>query len=193
MAATETLTATRTVAGRDVPAAGTWNIDPSHTSITFEGRHMMISKVRGSLGLESGTIIVATSPLASSLEVVMDIASVESGSAERDDHLRSPDFFNVEAYPQMTFTGAGLEATDEGYRLSGELTIKDVSHPVELEIDFTGGVIDPWGNPRVAFSATTTLDREDWGLTWNMALEAGGVLVGKKIKISIDAEAVLAV
>lgn len=193
MAATDTLAATRTVDGRDVPVAGTWNIDPGHTTITFEGRHMMISKVRGSFGLTDGTITVAEDPLASGLEVVIDTASVASGSADRDGHLRSPDFFDVEAYPHMTFAGEGLEMTDDGYRMSGVLTIKDVSHPVELDFEFNGGVIDPSGAALVAFSASTTIDREDWGLTWNMALETGGVLVGKKIKISIDAEAVLAV
>jgi len=186
MASTDTLTATRTVDGREVPAAGTWNIDAGHTTITFEGRHLMISKVRGSFGLQDGTITVAEDPLAYT-------TSVAAGSADRDGHLRSTDFFDVDVYPRMTFTGSGLEVSDDGYRLNGVLTIKDVSHPVELDLEFTGGVIDPSGEARAAFSASATVDREDWGLTWNMALETGGVLVSKRIKISIDAEAVLAV
>lgn len=184
-----TATPTRTVDGREVPAAGVWNLDPAHTSITFEGRHMMISKVRGSFGSAGGAVTVAEDPADSTVEVTIDIASVESGSDDRDNHLRSPDFFDVENYPHMTFRGAGLEANGEAYRLSGELTIKEVTRPVTLDFEFTGGVVDPYGNPRTAFSASTELDREDWDLTWNMALETGGVLVGKKIKIFIDIEA----
>ncbi len=180
---------TRTVDGREVPAAGTWNLDPTHASITFESRHMMISKVRGSFGSAAGAIEVTEDPTDSTVQVTIDVASVESGTDDRDNHLRSPDFFDVENYPHMTFHGAGLKANGDAYRLSGELTIKDVSRPVTLDFEFTGGVMDPFGSERTAFSASTELDRDDWGLTWNMVLDTGGVLVGKKIKIFIDIEA----
>ncbi len=152
---------------------------------------MMISKVRGSFGAASGTISVANDPTRSSVEVVIDVASVESGTEDRDNHLRSPEFFDVENYPQMTFRSKGVEAAGDGYRMTGDLTIKDITRPVVLDFEFTGGLIDPYGNPRTAYSASFEADREDWGLTWNMALEAGGVMVGKKIKVSIDVEAVM--
>lgn len=190
---TETpIAVTRTKDGREVPVVGRWDLDPTHASITFEGRHMMISKVRGSFGSAGGTIEVTEDPAEATVEVRIETASIESGFEDRDGHLRSPDFFDVENYPHMTFRGAGLEANGDAYRLNGELTIKDVTKPVVLDFEFSGGVIDPYGSPRIAFSASTELNREDWGLTWNMALEAGGVLVGKKIKIFIDVEAVKA-
>lgn len=190
---TETpVSATRTVDGSEVPVAGTWNLDPTHTTITFEVRHMMISKVRGAFSLAAGTIEVAEDPTQSTVEVAIDAASVESGTEDRDNHLRSPEFFDVEAHPEIVFKSSGVEVKGDAYRLNGELTVKDVTRPVALDFEFNGGLVDPFGNPRVAFSATTELDREDWGLTWNMALETGGVLVGKKIKLFIDAEATLA-
>ncbi len=190
---TETpVSATRTVDGSEVPVAGTWNLDPTHTTITFEVRHMMISKVRGAFPMATGTIDVADDPTQSTVEVKIDAASVESGTEDRDNHLRSPEFFDVETHPEIVFKSSGVEVTGDGYRLNGELTVKDVTRPVALDFEFNGGLVDPFGNARVAFSATTELDREDWGLTWNMALETGGVLVGKKIKLFIDTEATLA-
>jgi polyisoprenoid-binding protein YceI len=190
---TETpVAATRTVDGREVPTVGTWSLDPTHTTITFEVRHMMISKVRGSFGSESGMITVADDPLDSEVEIAIDIASVESGTEDRDNHLRSPDFFDAETYPQMTFHSTNLETAGDGYRMTGDLTIKDMTRPVVLDFEFTGGLIDPYGNPRVAFSASFEANREDWDLTWNMALETGGLLVGKHIKVSVDTEAVKA-
>jgi len=186
------LMATRTVNGREVPVTGTWNLDLTHTSITFEVRHMMISKVRGSFAAASGVVEITDEPAESSVEVAIDVTSVESGSEDRDNHLRSPDFFDVENHPEMTFRSTGVELTDDGYHLNGDLTVKDVTHPVVLDLEFTGGLIDPFGNQRVAFSASTEVDRADWGLIWNMALETGGVMVGKKIKLFIDTEAVRA-
>jgi len=183
---------TRIIEGREVPVQGLWNLDPTHLTLTFEVRHMMIAKVRGSFGGASGTIAVTEDPTQSSVNVAIDTASVESGTEDRDNHLRSPDFFDVESYPTMDFRSTGVEAVGDSYRLNGNLTIKDVTRPVALEFEFGGGLIDPYGNPRVAFSATFEADREDWGLTWNMALESGGFMVGKTIKVSIDTEAVLA-
>jgi len=185
-----TLTTTRTVDGREVPATGTWDFDPTHLSVTFEARHMMIAKVRGAFTAATGTIVVQEDPSRSSVDVSIDTASIESGSEERDVHLRSEDFLDVEKYPTMTYRGANLEVVGDRYRLDGELTIKDVTRPVSLDLEFNGAIVDPWGNARAAFSATTEIDRTDWGLTWNVPLETGGVLVGKTIKIIIDAEAV---
>jgi len=185
-------TVTRTVQGHEVPIAGTWNLDPTHTSITFEVRHMMISKVRGSIQEASGTIEIGDAFADSRVEVTMETASVETGTPDRDTHLRSPDFFDVATYPHMSFRSTSIETTEDGFRINGELTVKDVTAPVILDAEFNGGIIDPYGNPRVAFSAAGEVDRTDWGLTWNMALETGGVLVGKKAKLIIDTEATLA-
>jgi polyisoprenoid-binding protein YceI len=188
-----TTAATRTEAGTEVPSVGSWSIDPTHTSITFEVRHLMISKVRGSFGSASGTIEVAEDPLESTVEIAVDVASVESGTEDRDNHLRSPDFFDAGEHPQMTFRSSRVNRVGDAYVMTGYLTIKDVTKPVTLDFEFLGGLIDPEGSLRAAFSASFEVDREDWGLTWNMTLESGGFLVGKRIKVSIDAEAVLAV
>ncbi len=177
--------------GREIPATGTWDLDPTHLSVTFEARHMMIAKVRGAFTASTGTISVEDTLAASSVDVTIDIASLDSGDEGRDTHLLSEDFLDVEQYPTMTFTGSNLEVVGDRYRLDGELTIKDVTRPVSLDLEFTGAVIDPWGNARAAFAASSEIDRTDWGLTWNVPLETGGVLVSKTIKIVIDAEAVL--
>lgn len=184
--------ATRTVNGREVPAQGTWIVDPNHTTVTFEVRHMMISKARGTFGSTNGTIIVADDPLQSNVEVTIDIESVESGARDRDEYLLSHDFLDAENYPEMTFRSTSVETSGDGYRMMGELTIKDITRPIVMEFDFTGGLTDATGNARTGFRASLQTDREDWGLSWNMALEAGGVLVGKKIKVVIDAQAVRA-
>ncbi len=183
------ITATRTQAGVEVPSQGTWELDLTHTTITFEVRHMMISKIRGSIGAANGTILVAEDPLESVVDIAVDVASVETGTADRDNHLRSPDFFNVEAFPLMTFKSTSVELAGDAYTMKGDLTIKDVTKPVTFDFEFTGGLIDPYGNSRAAFTTSFEVDREDWGLTWNMPLETGGVLVGKKISVSIDTEA----
>ena len=185
-----TLTATRTIDGRAVPASGTWDFDPTHLSVTFEARHMMIAKVRGAFSAAAGTITVQDEPSGSSVEVSIDTASLGSGNEERDAHLRSEDFLDVDTYPAMTYRGTNLEVVGDRYRLDGELTIKGVTRPVSLDLEFNGAIVDPWGNARAAFSASTEIDRTDWDLTWNVPLEAGGVLVGKTIKIVIEAEAV---
>ena len=182
--------ATRVVKRREVPTQGTWSLDSNHTTITFEVRHLMFSKARGTFGSSNGTIVVAADPLQSKVDVTIDIASVESGAGDRDEYLLSPDFLDAENYPRMTFRSTGVEIKRDGYRMTGELTIKDVTRPIVMDFDLTGGLIDPSGNARAAFSATLEADREAWGLSWNAALEAGGVLVAKKIKVTIDAEAV---
>ncbi len=193
MSTTETTTPTRSVNGVEVPAPGTWTIDKSHSAVAFTGRHLMVTKVRGTFPIAEGVITIAEDPAQSSVEVVIDLAGVESGSADRDGHLRSADFFDTENHPTATFRstrlvwGGGVEAG-----LEGELTIKGVTKPVTLDVEYGGVAADPWGGVRAGFSATAEVNREDWGLGWNVALEAGGVLVSKKIKLEIDVEAVQA-
>jgi polyisoprenoid-binding protein YceI len=184
-------TATRTLAGTELPAAGRWQIDPGHTEVAFIGRHFMLTKVRGRFTGVTGAITVAEQPGESTAEVTIDMASVNSGSQARDDHLRSPDFFDVARHPTAAFTGraAGWQGTRG--QLAGNLTIRGVTRPVTLQAEYLGHVADPWGGQRAIFTAHGILNREDWGLTWNMPLDGGGLLVSKDIRIEIEAEAVL--
>jgi polyisoprenoid-binding protein YceI len=152
----------------------------------------MVTKVRGRFPVQSGTVTIAENPLESSVVAVIDVAGVNSGEAGRDDHLRNSDFFEVEKYPTITFRSTKVEAAGDGdYKVTGDLTIKDVTRPVTLDLEFFGTVVSPWGDQRAGFSATADISRKDWGLEYNMALEAGGVVIGDKIKLNIDAEAVL--
>jgi polyisoprenoid-binding protein YceI len=187
-----TITPTRTVAGTPLPAPGTWIIDPGHAEVAFVGRHFMLTKVRGRFTGVDGAVTVAEDPADSSIEVTIDMASVSSGDAARDEHLRSPDLFDVAAHPTATFRSTDVRWSGGSTgTIVGDLTIKGVSRPVELAVEYLGHVTDPWGNERAVFSATTTIDREDWGLTWNMVLEAGGIVVSKDIRIEIEVETVL--
>jgi polyisoprenoid-binding protein YceI len=188
---TDTTSATRTVDGLEVPAAGTYAIDASHTHVGFVARHLVVAKSRGEFGSFRGSVVIGDDPLASSVEVEIDMASVDTRDAGRDEHLRSPDFFSVEQYPTMTFRSTGVRAAKGHFVVDGELTVRDVTRPVELTVKFEGGVTDPWGGRRAAFSASTEINREDFGLTWNQALESGGFVVGKHVTIEIEAEAVL--
>jgi polyisoprenoid-binding protein YceI len=183
--------ATRTVAGAELPAPGRWQIDPGHTEVAFIGRHFMLTKVRGRFTGVTGAITVAEEPGESTAEITIDMASVESGSQARDDHLRSPDIFEVTRHPTATFSGraAGWQGTRG--QLAGELTIRGVTRPVTLQAEYLGHVADPWGDQRAVFTAQGTLNREDWDLTWNMPLDGGGLLVSREIRIEIEAEAVL--
>jgi polyisoprenoid-binding protein YceI len=186
-----TPTATRILAGTELPAPGRWQVDPGHPEVAFIGRHFMLTKVRGRFAGVTGAIVVAEEPGESTAEVTIDMASVESGSQARDDHLRSPDFFDVTRYPAATFAGrtAGWQGTRG--QLAGNLTIRGITRPVTLQAEYLGYVADPWGGQRAIFTAQGTLNREDWGLTWNMPLDGGGLLVSKDIRIEIEAEAVL--
>ena len=181
---------TRNVDGAAVPAAGTWVIDGSHTSAEFVARHLMVAKVRGGFGSVTGTIEVAEDPAASRVEVVIDTSSVSTADADRDGHIKSPDFFDVENHPEMKFVSTAVRPNGSSWVLDGDLTIKEVTKPVTLEFDFLGLAADPWGNQKAAFSANTTINREDWDLNWNVALETGGVLVSKKVNIEIEMQAV---
>lgn len=184
------------IAGRsldevEIPVAGTWEIDPSHSVVGFSVRHLMVAKVRGRFGSFAGTLDIAERPEDSSVAVTIDTASIDTRDEKRDAHLRSPDFFDAEQYPTLSFRSSGfLQTGATSFELPGELTIRGVARPVTLAVDYEGLTPDPWGNTRAVFSAKTEIDREDWGLTWNMALESGGVLVGKSVKIELEIEAV---
>lgn len=185
------MTATRTLNGVDLPAAGTWRIDPGHAEVAFIGRHFGLTKVRGRFVGIDGQVRIADTIEASSVEVAIDMASVSSGDTARDDHLRSEDFLDVERHPTATFRSAGLTVDATKGVLAGELTIKDITRPVEVAVDYLGHATDPWGNERAVFSASARINREDWGLTWNMVLDAGGLLVSKQIDLEINVELIL--
>jgi polyisoprenoid-binding protein YceI len=179
-------TATSTRSDRTI-----WTLDPSHSQVEFGVRHMMISTVRGYFtGLE-GTVHLDEEELSrSSVDVTIDASTIDTRNADRDEHLRSADFFSVEEHPTIRFASSGVEKDGEGFRVPGELTIKGVTRPVVLHAERLGGGTDPWGQERVAFRAETKIDRKDFGLTWNQALEAGGVLVGDEVRITLEVQAV---
>jgi polyisoprenoid-binding protein YceI len=188
---TQQVSVLRTRDNREIPVAGEYTIDPTHTSVEFIGRHLMITKVRGRLPEVSGTITIDDEPTHSHVEVEIKVASLDTGDAQRDASLRSPDFFDVENYPSITFRSTKVEGGSSGtWMVTGDLTVRGVTRPVTLEVDFDGANASPIGDQRIAFSAATDVDREDWGLTWNMALETGGVLVGKKVRIELNVQAV---
>jgi len=192
MTSTEpTRAVTRQADGAELPAPGRWQIDPGHTELAFIGRHFMLTKVRGRFTGVSGAIKVAEDPGESTAEVTIDMASVESGSQARDEHLRSADFFDTAHHPTATFTGRAAGWQGSRGRLEGELTIRGVTRPVTLAAEYLGHAADPWGGHRAVFTASGTLNREDWGLTWNMPLNGGGLLVSREIRIEIELEAVL--
>lgn len=185
-------TAVRVLDGVEIPAAGTWEIDPSHSNVGFIVRHLVVSKVRGQFATFAGTITVGQTPEQSSVSVTIDAASVNTRDERRDGHLRSPDFFDVEKHPEWTFDSTGFVQTGPtSFDLPGNLTIHGITKPVTLKATFDGLVGDPWGGTRAAFTATTEIDREAFDLTWNQALEAGGVMVGKTVKIELEIQAVL--
>ena len=184
--------AVRIVDGAEVPAAGAYALDASHSQVGFAVRHLMVSKTKGRFSDFAGTIQIGENPLQSSVEVTIQAASVDTRDEQRDGHLRSGDFFDAEAYPTLSYTSRSVRPAgrDGQYVVEGDLTVKGVTQPVPLELTFEGGATDPWGGVRVGFSAKAELDREAFGLTWNQALETGGVLVGKKVTIEIEAEGV---
>jgi len=186
------MSVTETVTTTNLPAPGTYALDPSHSHVGFKVRHLMVSKVRGRFAEFDGAVSIATDPLASSVAVTVQLASIDTRDAGRDEHLRGADFFDVASNPTMTYRSTGVRETAPGrFSLDGELTLAGVTKSVTLEVTFDGTVTDPWGGSRAAFTATAEIDREAFGLSWNQALEAGGVVVGKKIEIEIEAEAVL--
>jgi len=189
--AQQALTVLRSYDRREIPVAGTYGIDPSHTSVEFVGRHLMITKVRGRFPDVSGTITIDDDPALSHVEVVLEVATVDTGNADRDNHLRSADFFDAERYPTITFRSTNVKEGPAGtWNVTGDLTVREITRPVTLEVDFDGASVSPLGDERIAFSAATEVDREAWGITWNVALETGGVLVGKKVRIELNVQAV---
>jgi polyisoprenoid-binding protein YceI len=182
---------TRTIDGRKVPPAGRWIVDPSHSQIEFVARHMMIAKVRGRIREVTGVIDIAEDPLESHVTVVMKAASIDTGEAERDRHLRSPDFLDVDRYPDIRFVSREVKAASgDRWQLEGDLTVRNVTKPVTVDVEFCGTALDPWGQLRAAFLASTEINREEFDVTWNRALESGGFLVGKGVRIEADIEAV---
>lgn len=172
-----------------IKAYGTFTIDPAHSSVEFAVRHMMISTVKGRFGDVTGTVQIPEKG-EPKVDVTINVASIDTRQEQRDTHLRSADFFDVEKFPSITFTATKAERTRDGWTLTGNLTIKGVTRPVSLDVTEEGAGVDPWGNEKVAFSATTKFNRADFGLTWNAALETGGVLVSDEVKVSIDAQLV---
>ena len=191
MAETTTAT-TRTVNGTHYPAVGTYDIDVSHTRLGFAVRHMAVSKVRGEFKEFSGTLELAENPVDSKISVTMQAASVETKDENRDNHLRTNDFFDVEIHPTWTFTGTAIRpVTATEWHVDGDLTIRGVTKQVTLDATLEGVVQDPYGFHRVGFSASTTINRDDYGVSFNAALEAGGLVVSKKVDIDLEVEATL--
>jgi polyisoprenoid-binding protein YceI len=182
---------TRRIGDIEVPAPGRWEIDPLHSNVQFIARHMMISKVRGTFREFRGTIDIAEDPTQSSVEATIMAASIDTGDRKRDEHLRSADFLDVEHYPEIRYRSTSVQPADgDQWRVDGDLTVNDITRPISLNVEFCGVATDPWGNARAGFLGTTEINRHDFDITWNQALETGGYLVGKGIRVEIDVEAV---
>jgi polyisoprenoid-binding protein YceI len=172
----------------------TWNVDPTHAELAFAVRHLMLSTVRGRFGAVTGTVQVdETNPANSKIDVTIDVASIDTRQEMRDNHLRSADFFDVENHPKLHFVSKKIEGDTTGeFHVVGDLSIRGTTREIKLEASLQGRAMDPWGNDRAGFEAKGKLSRADFGLTWNQALEAGGVAVGDEVKITIDVELVKA-
>ncbi|KAA9129981.1 YceI family protein [Microbacterium caowuchunii] len=166
--------------------SGTWVLDPSHSEVSFSVRHMMISKVRGTFDVKSGTIVAPENPLGVEVTASADVASINTKDEGRDAHLRSAEFFDAENHPSLDFVSTGVRLVDGDFLVDGDLSIHGVTRPVTFEVEFGGFGTDPWGNYKAGATAKTVINREDFGLTWNAALETGGVLVGKDVTIVLD-------
>ncbi len=174
----------------EIPA-GTWTIDASHSEVGFSVRHLMVSKVKGNFETFEGTVTIADDPLQSSVQVEVDLSSINTRDAQRDGHLRSADFFEVESHPKMTFASTKVEPAGSNYKVTGDLTIKGTTKPVVLDLEFNGVHPDPWGGTRSGFSATAEISRKEFGVDFEIPMDGGGVVVGDKISISLEVEAVL--
>jgi len=171
--------------------SGDYTIDPAHTRLGFSARHAMVATVRGSFKEFTGTAHVDTAnPANSKVEVKIVANSIDTGQQQRDDHLRSGDFFESEQYPDITFTSTDVQRDGEDWTITGDLTIKGVTHSIAVPFEFAGSAIDPYGNTRIGFEGSTTIKRSDWGMSFNAALETGGVLVSDKIKLEFDVSAI---
>lgn len=187
MTATQTETATQTTS-----TTSTWNIDAAHAELGFAVRHLMISTVRGRFGAVTGSVTLDEAhPESAQIDVTIDVSSIDTRQEMRDNHLRSADFFDVENHPSIHFVSTKVEGDiNDEFRVTGDLTIRGATHSVTLDVTNEGRVKDPWGNDRVGAHATGKIKRSDFGLTWNQALEAGGVAVGDEVKLSLDVELV---
>jgi polyisoprenoid-binding protein YceI len=189
----QTVSVLRTRDDREIPVAGVYEIDGAHTAVEFVGRHLMITKVRGRFSDVRGQITIDEEPTKSHVEVEIGVASVSTGNGDRDAHLTSGDFFDVEQYPTITFASTGVKPVrDNTWEVIGDLTVHGTTKPVTLQVDFDGGGASPMGDERIGFSAATEVNREDFGLTWNVALETGGFLVGKSARIELAVQAIAA-
>ena len=171
--------------------AGTWTIDQTHTEVGFSVRHLMISKVRGSFTTIAGKITTAENPLDSTAELTVELASIDTRNEDRDTHLRSSDFFDAETNPTMTYQTTSLHREGDEIVVEGNLTIKDITRPVTLNVEYNGVGGDPWGGTRLGLSARGQINRNDFGISFNMPLDGGGVMVGERVQLIIEVEAVL--
>lgn len=172
--------------------AGIWALDKAHTKIGFTAKHLMVTKVRGHFEDFDAAIEIAEDLTESRIEVDLDAASITTGAGDRDDHLRSGDFLDVVNHPKLRFVSTDIAREGEDWKLTGDLTIRDVTRPITLDVTYEGSAVDPWGNDHVGFTASTKLNREDWGLTWNAALEGGGWLVSKDVTLEIEGQLIRA-
>jgi polyisoprenoid-binding protein YceI len=171
---------------------GSYTIDPTHSRVGFVARHAMVTKVRGSFNEFAGTgYFDADNPAASRIELTIQAASIDTRNATRDAHLRSNDFFDMENHPEIRFVSTAVEQVNaDDYRVTGDLTIRGVTKPVTVDLEYTGTAVDPYGNQRVGVEGKTTVDRRDWGINWNAALDAGGVLLGEKVVLEFELSAI---
>lgn len=171
---------------RQLPAAGTWTLDPAHTNVGFIARYLMVTKVQGRFTQFTGTVNIGDDPRDAKVDLTIQAASITTEVPDRDTHLRSADFLDVENHPTLTFISTSVEPDSDGWKLTGDLTIRGMTRPVTLDVEFDGLGVDPWGNTKAAFTASGELVREDWGVSWNAALEAGGFLVSNKITLDLE-------
>jgi polyisoprenoid-binding protein YceI len=190
MSLTPTTTTTTTTATAPPIPAGEWTVDPVHTRIGFVARHLMVTKVRGSFSDFTAEVEIAENPLDSALTAEVQMASIDTRNTDRDGHLRTNDFFDIERYPTMTLRATRFERSGDRFTMLGDLTIKGVTRPVEFALEFDGVSQDPWGGTRAGFSASAVIDRTDFGIEFNATLETGGVLVGEKVQIELDVQLV---
>jgi len=169
---------------------GVWTLDKSHTKLGFVAKHLMVTKVRGHFESYDANIVVADDITESEIQVKIDPSSITTGAEDRDNHLRSNDFFDVENHPSIEFVSTAIEADGDGFKIIGDLTVRGTTHPLTLDAEYEGSAVDPWGNTHIGFSATARINREDWGLTWNAALEGGGWLVSKEVTLEIEGQLV---
>ena len=181
---------TATSTSVEIPA-GTWAIDTSHSEVGFQVRHLMVSKVKGTFESFSGTIVVGADPLESSVTAEIDLNSINTKDAGRDGHLKSPDFFETDTYPTMTFASTSVRPSSGGFTVTGDLSLKGVTKSVDLDLEFNGVSPDPWGGTRSGFSAETEISRKEFGIDFEVPMDGGGVVVGDKIKVVLEIEAVL--